>query len=56
MVRKVTLDASRAASLGGWYVSPEITRIVSFQPEGVMCLSVQGFDHEDFETGGYYEL
>ena len=58
MVKKVTLDAARTAYLGGGYVSPEITRTVSFQPEGVMCFSVQGFEHEAFTTdeNSYYEL
>lgn len=58
MVKKVTLDAARTACLGGGYVSPEITRTVSFQPEGVVCSSVLGIDHEAFTTdeNSYYVL
>ena len=42
----------------GGYVSPEITRTVSFQPEGVMCFSFQESDHEAFTTDddSYYVL
>lgn len=56
MVKKVTLDAARTACLGGGYVSPEITRTVSFQPEGVVCSSIMGISNEEFSEGGYYEL
>lgn len=56
MVKKVSLDAAGAACLRGGYVSPEITRTVSFQPEGVMCFSFQGSDHEAFTEDSYYEL
>ena len=55
MVKKVSLDAAGAACLRG-YISPEITRTVSFQPEGVMCFSFQGSDHEAFTEDSYYEL
>ena len=37
------------------YTSPEM-KIVLFQPEGVLCSSVQGIEHEDFESGGEFEL
>lgn len=58
MVKKVSLDAAGAACLRGGYISPEITRTVSFQPEGVMCFSFQGLDHEAFTTDddSYYVL
>ena len=36
-----------AINSGGGYKSPEI-KTVLFQPEGVLCLSVIGFSHEDF--------
>lgn len=37
------------------YSSPEV-RVVLFQPEGVLCSSVEGISHEEFSEGGYYEL
>ena len=52
VVRK-TRDESRGKS----YMTPK-TKVVLFQPEGVMCFSVQGFEHEAFTTdeNSYYEL
>ncbi len=37
------------------YSSP-IVKVVVFQPEGVLCSSVEGISHEEFSEGGYYEL
>ncbi|MBO5312093.1 MAG: hypothetical protein J6A91_08580 [Bacteroidales bacterium] len=44
-------------SHGVLYVAPR-TKVVLFQPEGVMCFSLQGLDHEAFTTDedSYYEL
>ena len=37
------------------YASPEM-KIVLFQPEGVLCSSVQGIEHEDFTPGEEFDL
>ena len=43
-VSKMALSCHK---LGGGYESPKI-KTVFFQPEGVVCASVQGFFHESF--------
>ena len=50
VVRK-TQDESH----GVLYVAPR-TKVVLFQPEGVICSSIMGISNEDFSDGGYYEL
>lgn len=40
---------------GGEYITPAV-KVVLFQPEGVLCSSVEGISHEEFSEGGYYEL
>ena len=43
-------------SLGAYsYVSP-FAKVVQFQPEGVVCGSVMGIQHLDFEMGDTFEL
>lgn len=55
MVKNVTFDAASSAARLGEYVAPEVKTLL-FQPEGVLCSSVQGIAHEDFSEGGYYEI
>lgn len=50
VVRK-THDESQGMS----YTTPK-TKVVLFQPEGVICSSIMGISNEDFSDGGYYEL
>lgn len=40
---------------GGEYITPAV-KVVLFQPEGVLCSSVEGISHEEFSEGGIYEL
>ena len=42
-------------SFVGRYKSPEI-KTVHFLSEGVMCSSVWGIEHEDFDMGESYDL
>ena len=42
-------------SMSRAYESPAVS-VVLFQPEGVLCGSVTGSGHDDFEVGGEYDL
>lgn len=46
---------TREESRGMSYTTPK-TKVVLFQPEGVMCYSVQGFEHEEFTPDDSYVL
>ena len=46
---------TREESQGMSYTTPK-TKVVLFQPEGVICSSIMGISNEDFSDGGYYEL
>ena len=37
------------------YVAPH-ARVVHFQSEGMLCTSIIGFSHEEFEDGGSWDL
>lgn len=39
----------------GAYQSPDV-KVVVYRSEGVLCASVTGIGHDDFEAGGSFDL
>ena len=44
-----------SVSGGAEYLSPDV-QVVFVQPEGVLCSSVSGIEHEDFSESGSDDL
>lgn len=51
----VVRKAHGESCFGVEYVSPE-TKVVLLQPEGILCSSVYGDEHESFSLGDEYVI
>lgn len=56
MVKNVSIKSAQCGiSPWGGYVSPKV-KVVSFRSEGVLCASVETYEHESFTLGDSYEI
>ena len=50
-----SMAASSCCPVCGDYVSPEVV-VVLLESEGVLCSSVEGVGHNDFDLGESYDI